>query len=57
LVAGALGHALPEYVDGWIDGFLQRGNHLFVNRGIGFSKLPVRIGAPPELTLITIHRA
>jgi predicted MPP superfamily phosphohydrolase len=45
----------PEYVDGWIDGLLQPGNRLYVNRGIGFSKLPVRLGAPPELTLVTLH--
>jgi predicted MPP superfamily phosphohydrolase len=46
----------PQYVDGWIDGFLQPGNRLLVNRGIGFSKIPVRIGAPPEVTLITLRR-
>jgi predicted MPP superfamily phosphohydrolase len=45
----------PEYVDGWIDGLLEPGNRLYVNRGIGFSKLPVRLGAPPELTLVTLH--
>jgi predicted MPP superfamily phosphohydrolase len=46
----------PEYVDGWISGFLRPGNRLYVNRGLGFSKIPVRIGAPPELTLVTLHR-
>jgi uncharacterized protein len=46
----------PAYADGWVDGFLQPGNRLYVNRGIGFSKLPVRIGAPPELTFVTLHR-
>jgi predicted MPP superfamily phosphohydrolase len=46
----------PEYVDGWINGFLRPGNRLYVNRGIGFSRLPIRFGAPPEVTLITLHR-
>jgi uncharacterized protein len=45
----------PAYADGWVDGFLQPGNRLYVNRGIGFSMLPVRIGAPPELTFVTLH--
>ena len=45
----------PEYVDGWIDGVLAPGNRLYVNRGIGFSKLPVRLGAPAELTLVTLQ--
>lgn len=46
----------PEYLAGWIDGFGQAGNHLYVNRGIGFSLLPVRIGAPPEVTLVSLIR-
>jgi predicted MPP superfamily phosphohydrolase len=45
----------PEYVDGWVRGFLQPGNHLYVNRGIGFSHLPMRLGAPPEVTLVTLR--
>jgi predicted MPP superfamily phosphohydrolase len=44
-------------VAGWIDGFGQPGNHLYINRGIGFSVLPVRVGAPPELTVFTLRRA
>lgn len=30
------------------------GNRYHVNRGLGFSMLPVRIGAPPEITLIEL---
>jgi predicted MPP superfamily phosphohydrolase len=39
------------HADGWIeDGYGQPGNRLYVNRGIGFSDLPVRINCLPELT-------
>jgi len=44
----------PEYVDGWIEGYGQPGNRLYVNRGIGFSYLPARFGCPPELTFFTL---
>lgn len=43
------------HADGWIeDGYGAPGNRLYVNRGIGMSVLPVRIGAAPELTLFTL---
>ena len=41
-------------VDGWIEGLGQQGNRVYVNRGIGFSAVPVRINCPPEVTLITL---
>ncbi len=41
--------------DGWIDNFGQKGNHLYVNRGIGFSSFPVRINCRPELTIFTLR--
>ena len=41
--------------DGWIDGYGQAGNRLYVNRGIGFSSFPVRINCRPELTLFTLR--
>lgn len=44
------------HADGWIDEYGARGNHLYVNRGIGFSLLPIRINCPPELTLFTLRR-
>ena len=43
--------------DGWIDNFGQPGNRLYVNRGIGFSLIPIRINCPPEVTLLTLQRA
>ncbi len=43
--------------DGWIDpSFGAAGNRLYVNRGIGFSTLPVRVNCRPELTTITLRR-
>src|SRR5438477_266219 len=34
----------PQYADGWIRGYGQPGNRLYVNRGVGFSHLPLRFG-------------
>ncbi len=45
------------HVDGWIGGYGQPGNRLYVNRGIGFSTFPVRINCRPELTFFTLHRS
>lgn len=42
------------HVDGWIEGYGEPGNQLYVNRGIGFSVAPVRIAAMPEVTLFTL---
>ena len=42
---------------GWIDApDGAPGNALYVNRGIGFSRWPVRINCPPELTVVTLTR-
>jgi uncharacterized protein len=42
-------------VDGFAPpGYGAPGNQLFVTCGIGFSLLPVRIGAPPQLTFVTL---
>lgn len=43
--------------DGWIEDFGQAGNRLYVNRGIGFSVLPIRFNCMPELTMFTLRRA
>lgn len=43
--------------DGWIDDYGEPGNRLYVNRGIGFSYVPIRLFCPPELTLFTLRRA
>jgi len=45
------------HADGWIHDYGQAGNRLYVNRGIGFSKLPLRINCPPEITLFTLVNA
>jgi uncharacterized protein len=45
------------HVDGWIQGFGQSGNQLYVNRGIGFSVVPIRINCLPEVTLFTLSRS
>ncbi|MDX1624187.1 MAG: metallophosphoesterase [Gemmatimonadota bacterium] len=45
------------HADGWIEaGFGEAGNRLYVNRGIGFSRLPLRIHSPPELTFVRLGR-
>lgn len=33
---------------------VEDGRHLIVSSGLGFSKLPVRIGAPPEIVLVEL---
>lgn len=44
-------------VDGWApDSIGAAGNRLYVNRGIGFSTVPLRFNSRPELTLITLRR-
>lgn len=45
------------HVAGWVEDFGKSGNRLYVNRGIGFSKVPMRINARPELTLFTLKTA
>ncbi|MBD2307754.1 metallophosphoesterase [Chroococcidiopsis sp. FACHB-1243] len=45
------------YADGWIDGYGEPGNHLYVNRGIGFSLVPIRINCPPEITFFTLRQS
>lgn len=48
----------PVAADGWIPaGFGAPGNRLYVNRGIGFSVVPIRINCRPELTWLVLERA
>ena len=42
------------HTDGWIEEFGRRGNRLYVNRGIGFSIVPLRIFCRPEITYFTL---
>jgi uncharacterized protein len=34
---------------------VENGRHLFVSPGIGTSRIPVRFGVPPEISLLTIR--
>ena len=45
------------YDDDWITSHSSPGNSLYVNRGIGFSLVPLRIFCRPELTIFTLRRA
>lgn len=45
------------HADGWSDGFGAPGNALYVNRGIGFSVVPLRIAAMPEITWFELYAA
>lgn len=45
------------HADGWARGYGARGNRLYVNRGIGFSTVPLRINCPPEVTYFTLRGA
>jgi uncharacterized protein len=41
------------YVSGWYE---KSGGHLYVNRGIGTTGLPIRLGARPEITVLELTR-
>jgi hypothetical protein len=43
------------HADGWIKDYGAAGNRLYVNRGIGFSKIPMRLNCPPEITWLTLE--
>lgn len=45
---------VTPYVAGW---FQKPGGQLYVNRGIGTIFIPMRIGAPPEITTYKLARA
>jgi len=44
---------VTPYVAGW---FHRPGGQLYVNRGIGTIAAPMRVGAPPELTVFQLVR-
>ena len=44
---------VTPYVSGW---FRKPGGQLYVNRGIGTIGVPIRIGAPPEITVYRLTR-
>lgn len=47
------GRLITPYVSGW---FEKAGAQLYVNRGIGTLTVPIRIGAPPEITVFELVR-
>ncbi len=46
-----------EHIYGWIDKYGEEGNSLYINPGVGFSLVPLRINCPPEITLFTLKSA
>ena len=49
--------APSRLVTPYVAGLFQKpGSQLYVNRGIGTIGLPIRIGAPPEITVYTLTR-
>ncbi len=44
---------ITPYVAGW---FQKPGGQLYVNRGIGTIGVPIRLGAPPEITVVELVR-
>ena len=43
-------------VEGWQKNFGAPGNRVYINRGVGFSILPARLNAVPELNVFTLHK-
>ncbi len=41
--------------DGWIPEYKDSGTNLYVNRGIGFSRLPIRLNCRPELSFFKLR--
>ena len=48
-----LSHLLYRYTNGWYE---KRGAQLYVNRGIGITGFPIRLGARPEITVFELTR-
>jgi len=48
-----LAHVLYRYDSGWYE---EDGAQLYVNRGIGTTSAPIRLGARPEITLLQLAR-
>jgi predicted MPP superfamily phosphohydrolase len=47
-----LHHSKLGYEQGW---FIEGESRLYVGRGVGVTVLPIRIGAPPEVPMITLR--
>ena len=48
-----LSHMFYRYTSGWYE---QRSTKLYVNRGIGTTGFPIRLGARPEITILELFR-
>ena len=48
-----LSHLIYDYNSGW---YAKNGAQLYVNRGIGTTGFPIRLGARPEITLLELTR-
>jgi hypothetical protein len=48
-----LSRLIYSYTNGWYE---ERGAKLYVNRGIGTTGFPIRLGARPEITLFELTR-
>ncbi|HBX21505.1 MAG TPA: hypothetical protein DEF88_13785 [Porphyromonadaceae bacterium] len=40
----------------WEGLYREKNQYLYVNRGIGYVGIPIRIGMPPEITLIVLKK-
>ena len=47
--------SMPDRGSGWAEDYGELGNHLYINRGIGFSDIPIRINCRSEVTLFTLR--
>jgi len=43
--------------DQWAGSYTKDDQHLYINRGVGTTGPPIRIGVPPEITYITLKKA
>ena len=48
-----LSHLIYDYTSGWYE---KNGAQLYVNRGIGTTGFPIRLGARPEITVFELTR-
>ena len=55
-VLGRVNEDRPD-LRGWIRNYRQPGNRLYINRGIGFSRYPLRINSPRGITVFTLRAA
>jgi len=55
---GQVLHSPSSFIYKQFDGLYEKNNQfIYVNRGLGYIGLPIRIGVPPEISLITLKKA